>query len=106
MTVPANRTRPVRIALSACLLAFALPVTGARAIDIVQPPVIRSPAFDQGDLQALQNRLSRQQFQNQQQQFRQDDRNAVRIPPPPGLDVPRMKPGCQAQIYGTLRSCR
>jgi len=94
-----------RVALAAGLLAAAFPATLAGAVD-VGVPVIRSPAVGQGDLQALQDRLSRQQFQQQQQQYRQQERNAV-----PNLrlreDVPRMQPSCQYQVNGSLPSgCR
>lgn len=88
------------------LLAICLSVTAAQALDIVPAPVIRSPALGEGDLLSLQNRLSRQQFQGEQQRLRQDDRDAVRILPPPVQAVPRMKPACQGQVYGTLPDCR
>lgn len=90
----------------AALLTACLSVTAAQALDIVPAPVIAVPGASQGDLQALQNRLSRQQFQSQQQRLRQDDRDAVRVLPPPTQDVPRMKPACQGQVYGTLPDCR
>ena len=88
------------------LLAAGLPVTAAQAVDIVPAPVVVLPGASQGDLQALQNRLSRQQFQNEQQRLRQDDRNSVIVLPPAQREVPRMRLGCQNQIYGNLRDCR
>ncbi|MGB3646152.1 MAG: hypothetical protein WBG88_17270 [Mesorhizobium sp.] len=57
------------------------------------------------DLQTLRNQIQRQQFQQQQQLNREQDR---RIAPPPVLDVPKVKPACQTQVFGNsyLRSCR
>jgi hypothetical protein len=57
------------------------------------------------DLQTLRNQIQRQQFQQQQQFNREQDR---RVAPPPVLDVPKVKPTCQTQVFGNsyLRSCR
>jgi len=94
----------LRRALLAGLLAAALPSAPAWAVDVTVP-IVRSPAVGQGDLQALQDRLSRQQFQQQQQQYRQQERNAVPILRP-RPEVPRMKPSCQLQVNGSLSDCR
>lgn len=94
----------VRATLAACLLAAALPAPVAWGVD-VSVPIMRGPSVSQGDLQALQDRLSRQQFQQQQQQDRQQDRSAVPILPP-RQEVPRMKPACQLQVNGSLADCR
>jgi hypothetical protein len=102
----AGHTRAAFTGLFMGLLACGLSATTAQAVDIVPAPVIVMPGASAGDLQALQNRLSRQQFQNEQQRLRQVDRDAVTILPPPRRQVPRMKPGCQGQVYGTLADCR
>jgi len=95
----------VRTALTAGLFAAAFPATLAGAVDI-SVPIIAGPVVNQGDLQALQDRLSRQQFQQQQQQDRQQERNAVPVLRP-RENVPRMKPGCQLPINGSIPSdCR
>ena len=106
MRYDASRAHAAFAGLFIGLLACGLSVTAAQAVDIVPAPVVVMPGASAGDLQALQNRLSRQQFQNEQQRLRQDDRDAVTILPPPRRQVPRMKPGCQGQVYGTLADCR
>lgn len=60
-----------------------------------------------GDLQAAQNRLQRQQYQQLQQLNREQDRLIIQQPQP-RQEVPRVKPGCQVQIYGnrTVTTCR
>jgi len=82
------------------LAAAALWTAAAQAVD-VSVPAYPGPAASQGDIQALQERLSRQQFQQQQQRNRQDERNTVPVLQP-RQEVPRMKPGCQGQVYGNL----
>jgi len=79
----------------------------ASAIEIITPADSNALARQgrDGELRALRNQIQRQQFQQQQQQDRVQDR---RIAPPPVLDVPRMKPTCQTQVYGNkyLKNCR
>ncbi|HEY4191429.1 MAG TPA: hypothetical protein VGM46_02185 [Mesorhizobium sp.] len=86
-----------------------LPALGAdaSAIEIITP-TDSNALLRQGrgnELRALRNQIQRQQFQQQQQQNRTQDR---RVAPPPVLDVPKMKPTCQKQVYGNgyLKSCR
>lgn len=102
----AKNVRAACISFVLGLFTAGLSATGAQAVDVVPAPVIIAPGASQGDLQALQNRLSRQQFQNDQQRLRQDDRNSVIILRPPRQEVPRMRPGCQGQVYGNLPDCR
>ena len=105
MRYDAARVRAACTSLALGLVACGLPVTAALA-DVVPPPAVAVPGASQGDLQALQNRLSRQQFQNEQQRLRQDDRNSIIIRRPPRQEVPRMKPSCQGQVYGNPGTCR
>jgi hypothetical protein len=79
----------------------------ASAIEIITP-ADSNALVRQGrdsELRALRNQIQRQQFQQQQQQDRVQDR---RIAPPPALEVPKMKPTCQTQVYGNkyLKNCR
>lgn len=79
----------------------------ASAIEIGSPtgnPAIIGQMRD-ADLQTLRNQIQRQQFQQQQQFNREQDR---RIAPPPVLEVPKITPTCQTQVFGNsyLRSCR
>lgn len=79
----------------------------ASAIEIITP-ADSNALIRQGrdaELRALRNQIQRQQFQQQQQRDRAQDR---RIAPPPVLEVPKMKPSCQTQVYGAgyLRTCR
>lgn len=80
---------------------------GALAIEIVSPSGsgALSRQLRNGELQVLRNQIQRQQFQQQQQQYRMQDR---RIAPPPVIEVPRVKPTCQTQVYGNnyMRTCR
>jgi len=64
--------------------------------------------LQQNELQMMQNRLQRQQYQQNQQIIREIDRQA---PPqaPPRQPVPVIKPGCQGQVFGntyTGTNCR
>ena len=98
--------------IAALVLAglFAAPLFqgAAYAIEILPPAgsdALARQARD-ADMQALRNQIQRQQFQQQQQLDRTLDRRAT--PRPPVLEVPRMKPGCQTQVYGNnyMRNCR
>lgn len=90
-----------------CLaLALPLPVAGAAAAagGVATPGVL----LQQNELQMMQNRLQRQQFQQNQQIIREIDRQAVQ-PRAPREQVPVIRPGCQIQIYGngySGRGCR
>ena len=80
----------------------------ASAIEIINPVDTNALARQGRDseLRALRDQIQRQQFQQQQQQDRAQDR---RIGPPPVLEVPRMKPTCQTQVYGNRymgKNCR
>jgi len=102
-------SRPLKIIILvvACLCAGVALSEPASAIEIITPADSNALARQgrDGELRALRNQIQRQQFQQQQQQDRVQDR---RIAPPPVLDVPRMKPACQTQVYGNkyLKNCR
>ena len=85
----------------------AAPGQPASAMEIITPAGGNALAIQGRDseLRALRNQIQRQQFQQQQQQDRVQDR---RIAPPAALEVPRMKPACQTQVYGNkyLKNCR
>jgi hypothetical protein len=89
------------------LAALLAPAGAASAIEIGNPAgntAIIGQMRD-ADLQALRNQIQRQQFQQQQQLNREQDR---RVAPPPVLDVPKVKPTCQTQVFGNsyLTNCR
>lgn len=93
--------------LSLVLALLPVSVGSAAAIEINPPS--GSGALERqlrdGDLQALRSQMQRQQFQQQQMQNRAQDRLRA---PPPVLEVPKVKPSCQIQVYGNnyLKSCR
>ncbi len=92
--------------IAATALALAVLCTPALAVDIIIPS---DPLARQGNrlqIQNLENRLRRQQFQQQQQNLRELDRDAGRYQPPPV--VPRVTPNCRNQVYGSriVTSCR
>ena len=89
------------------LALMAVSAQGASAIEIGSPSDsgALSRQLRNGELQVLRNQIQRQQFQQQQQQYRAQDR---RISPPPVIEVPKVKPTCQTQVYGNnyMRTCR
>lgn len=94
------------IAAAACAL-LAVSVPPALAVEIGSGNSgLNSPGYN-ADLQAAQNRLQRQQYQQLQQIHREQDRLIIQQPQP-RPEVPRVKPGCQVQIYGnrTVTTCR
>lgn len=60
------------------------------------------------DLQILQTRQRRQEFREQQQRFREEDRGALRKPAAPVVKVPRRTAPCRGPYDGNsyLRACR
>lgn len=86
---------------------MAVPAGTAYAIEIGGPPTANalSRQLPDGQLQVLRNQIQRQQFQQQQQQYRAQDRQ---LAPPPVIEVPKVKPTCQVQVYGSnyLKTCR
>jgi len=104
--------RPRRNALACMFIAcaaFAAAAMPAAAVDI-------GPAAGGGgvlifpntgaDIRAMESRIRRQQFQQQQQFNREVERLVVPRQTPP--HVSRMQPGCQATVYGNsyMNSCR
>ncbi len=93
--------RTAALAIGLCLMH----ASAAGAVDVPLSATDRLILQNEADLRALENRLQRQLYQQRQQQFRQEERLYVpsqRQPPP----VPVMRPGCQGQIYGNIRTCR
>lgn len=85
------------MALSLAIMAAAAPV---HAVEINRSPItILGP----GELQNLNNRERRLDYQQQQQFNRELDSRAIRQQP--RLNVPVMKPHCPLQTSGTPRIC-
>lgn len=102
-----GRWKSAILALAGAAL-LALPATHATALEIRGAGSNAGvPLASDGQLQALRNQIQRQQFQQQQQQYRTQDRR-VAAPTPPVIEVPRIKPTCQVQVYGNayMRTCR
>jgi hypothetical protein len=92
-----SRSWTIAAALSLVIAAAAAPV---HAVEINHRPVtILSP----GELQNLNNRERRLDYQQRQQFNRELDSRAVRQQP--RLQVPVMKPRCPLQTSGTARTC-
>ena len=63
----------------------------------------RAPMLRQnpiGELQILQNRQDRRDFQFQQKLYREQDRQVVPLQQPPRLRVPKMRSDCPIDITG------
>ncbi|MCF6100755.1 hypothetical protein [Mesorhizobium muleiense] len=90
------------ILMSATLATAMLSSAAVSAQNVA--PANRNTVVLQGELQMLENRLRRQQFQQQQQQFRAQDRVVV----PQRPDVPQMAPTCQLRRSGSrfISVCR
>jgi hypothetical protein len=105
-----NMTGPSKIVavFSVALGLLAAPAVGTCAAEVLLPATGGAVGQNSpGELRALENRLQRQHYQQQQQRFRNDDRLSIplnRSAP----QVPIMKPGCQVRVYGnsTVRDCR
>lgn len=102
----------VRIAKPALMAAIVALTAGAPAFAIdALDRADQTRIIQQGgaaDLQALQNRLQRQQFQQQQQIFREQDRQA-QPQQPPRVQVPRVgQNNCQTSGFGNsaVSGCR
>lgn len=85
------------------LMTAAMLIAGggpALAIDLPDQPdrnqLVREGRFN--ELQILQQRQARRDFERQQQQFRQQDRKAA--DQPMDLKVPRYQGGCQLPLNG------
>ena len=85
---------------AALSLGIVAATTQGQAVERDRGPItILSP----GELQNLNNRERRLDFQQRQQNYReQDSRSGVR---PQRLNVPVMKPRCPLQTSGTARTC-
>ena len=104
MLINSISRRACRIAALAVGLCLAF-ASAAGAVDAPLTATDRLILQNDADLRALKNRLQRQLYQQRQQQFREEER--LRIPlqrQPP--TVPVIRPGCQGQIYGNIRTCR
>ena len=88
--------------LAVAQTAFALDLTVQPVPNMltVQPiPNLLAREGRLNDLQILQSRQDRLNFQYQQRQFREQDRQVV---VPQRLDVPVMKPTCRIQPFGNI----
>ena len=90
-----NHSRTIGAALSLAMFAAAVP---AYAVER-NPIIILSP----GQLQNLNSRERRLDYQQRQQINRELDNQAVRRSQ--RLDVPVIKPRCPLQTSGTARTC-
>lgn len=93
------------MALAAAGLVFAS-ASSAFAIDLSTHPdrnqLIREGRLN--ELETLQSRQNRIEFQREQRQFRQQDRQVVQQPL--RLRVPKVHNGCQAQVFGNAYAGR
>lgn len=88
----------IRNGLGAALLlaVFAVPSHSAEV-------VVPSGAVLQGQIQTMENRIQRQQYQQNQQIMREIDRGAAnRQPQNPHVTI--MRPGCQRPVFGDADS--
>ncbi|WP_146203898.1 hypothetical protein [Aminobacter sp. AP02] len=88
--------------LAGAQATFALDLTVQTAPNVltVQPlPNLLAREGRLNELQILQSRQDRLNYQFQQQQYREQDRQAV-VPMRP--EVPVMKPSCQIQPFGNI----
>lgn len=85
--------------LAALALATVAAVAPAYAVELNRPVIVLSPA----ELQNLNSRERRLDFQQRQQFNRELD--SRRIQQQPRLQVPVMKPRCPFQTSGTPRTC-
>lgn len=77
--------------------------TGSALAVGVTAQAARNPLFPSaGQLQILENRQNRRDFQYQQQQFREQDRQVVPLQQPPRPRVPKMRSGCPIDINGNI----
>jgi hypothetical protein len=96
MKTPSHRNRTIGAVLSLALIAAA-PVY---AVETNRPVTILSP----GELQNLNNRERRLDYQQRQQINRELDSQAIRRQRQ-RLEVPVIKPRCPLQTSGTARTC-
>lgn len=91
-------------ALALMVLAFALASMTLPASAQQRQPVVQDQA---SEIIQLQNRIQRQQFEQQQQIYKQLDRQQNAQPQPPPR-VPAFQQNCQIQLSGNsyIRTCR
>jgi len=87
--------------LAALLTALMLSTAAAQTTN---SQIVVTPLLSAGELQALQSRQQRQNFQLRQQLNRELDSMATGQRPP-RIEVPVMKPRCPLQTSGTARTC-
>lgn len=89
--------------ITICLGITAIMMPAAATLAQVQQP--RANSIGQADLQALRNQIQRQQFQQQQQIYREIDRQAVTPPQPV---APAVRQPCQSSANGgsAVGGCR
>ncbi|WP_366663874.1 hypothetical protein [Mesorhizobium sp.] len=91
--------------IAAALSTAALLGAASYASAQVVIPTDRNALIQHNELQALRNQLQRRQFQQQQQLYREQDRQIV---PKARPEVPIVKQNCQSRVIGTTisRVCR
>lgn len=89
---------------AAVFAAALLAMSGPASAHQQRPPVMQ----DQSEIIQLQNRMQRQQFEQQQQLNRQIDRQQATQPPVQRPQVPTFQQNCQTQVTGSgyVRNCR
>lgn len=94
-----NVLRTIRLAaiVAAVTLSAASAQSGNR-------PVVVTPLLSPAELQTLQSRQQRQNFQQRQQINRELDSLAIGQRPP-RIEVPVMKPRCPLPTSGAARTC-
>lgn len=99
-----DMTNPSRPKFGALLVVALFAIAPATHAGQQSDPVIRQ--LSPGELQNLNNRERRLDYQQRQQINRELDSRVIR---PPRLEVPVMRPRCQPQTFGTSsigRTCR
>jgi len=94
-----SRTSYAAAVFAAALLTVSVPASAQQ-----RPPVVQNPS----EIIQLQNRMQRQQFEQQQQFNRQIDRQQVTQPLVQRPQVPTFQQNCQTQVTGSgyVRNCR
>ncbi len=98
-----SRTSYAAALLAAALLAMSAPASAQQRL-----PDARPDTQNQLEIIQLQNRIQRQQFEQQQQLDRQIDRQQATQPLAPRPQAPVFQQNCQTQLTtsGYVRNCR
>jgi hypothetical protein len=93
-------TRRKNSAAVIAAIFMTLPLSAAFAQD---RPIVVGPMLNSGQLQTLQSRQQRENFQQRQQFNREIDSLAIQRQP--RIEVPVIKPRCPLSTSGTPRTC-